>query len=106
MCVLCLCCLFGEIKIYIYIYIIRHFDTEPTDSICVAKKASRASVEYSKGQHVVVGIHDDGLPQFGIIAVCTQSSDTWFLVVSQLTTVALVDHYQQLPSSVQLSTIV
>ena len=104
MCVLCLCCLFGEIKIYIYI--IRHFDTEPTDSICVAKKASRASVEYSKGQHVVVGIHDDGLPQFGITAVCTQSSDTWFLVVSQLTTVALVDHYQQLPSSVQLSTIV
>lgn len=72
-----------------------HFDIELTDSIFVANKLSRASVEYSREQHVVVDVHDNGLPLFGCVQcfVCDKSSDTWALVICKLSTVAFVSHY-------------
>ena len=75
--------------------IARHFDIELSDTIFVANRLCRASVEYSRWQHVVVDVHDDGLPQFGCIQcfVCEKSSDTWALVICKLSTVAFVSHY-------------
>jgi len=73
----------------------RHFNIELTDSIFVANRLSRASVEYSHQQHIVVDIHDDGLPLFGCIQcfVFDKSSDTWALVICKCSTAAFVSHY-------------
>lgn len=75
--------------------IAQYFDIELTDTVFVANKLCQASVEYSRDQHIVLDVHEDGLPLFGCIqcVVCDKSSDVWALVVYRLSTVAFVSHY-------------
>jgi len=70
-----------------------HFGIEKTDDVCIAQRIERASVSYSTGQHVIMGIGEE--PLFGKIEffVCTQSSDDWCIVVSCLQTIDFNAHY-------------
>ena len=70
-----------------------HFGVEMTDDVCFAKRVETASIVYTVGHHVVMGIEEE--PVFAKIElfVCLPSSDEWFIVVSCMRTVTFHSHY-------------
>jgi len=70
-----------------------HFGIETTDDVYVSRRAERASVSYTVGQHVVTSVDEE--PVFGKIElfVSLPSSSTWSMVVSLLKTRGFCAHY-------------
>jgi hypothetical protein len=76
--------------------VVSYLNVDTTDDIFVSTKVDKASVRYSTGHHVIVGISDDsGLPKFGCIDsfVCASSDEVWYIVVRLMRTVAFIAHY-------------